>query len=81
MQVAELHRLLDVFLRAGHVRRAAEEHREPDQAADQEENAGETDLGEGVGASMENLRHRRLGSASGAESRRKSQPSPTCTTL
>ena len=60
MEMAELHRLLDVLLGARHVRRATEKHREPDQASDQQENACETDLGQGVGASMENLRHRRL---------------------
>src|SRR4030095_5410984 len=59
--MAELHRLLDVFLRARDVRRAAEEHGESNQAADEQQNAGKTDLGKGVGASVENLRHRRLG--------------------
>src|SRR6185503_787146 len=65
MEMAELHRLLDVLLRTGHVRGAAKEHREPDQPSDQQEDARETDLGKGVGASMENLGHRRLGSGAG----------------
>jgi len=61
MEMAELNRLLDVLLRAGHVLRPAEEHGKPNQASNQQKNAGETDLGQGVGATMENLRHRRLG--------------------
>ena len=58
--MAELHRLLDVLVGAGHVGGAPEQHGEQDQASDQHENAGETDLGEGIGAAMEDLRHRRL---------------------
>ena len=57
MQVAELHRLLDVLIGAGDVRRAAEQHRQPDETSDQDKNAGETDFGKGVGASMEDLGH------------------------
>ncbi len=58
VQVAELNRLLDVFLGARHVGRAAEHHDEPDEAPAQEEKTDKTDLGEGIGAAMEDLRHR-----------------------
>jgi hypothetical protein len=80
MEMTELHRLLDVLLRTGHVRRPAEEHGKPDQPSNQQENAGETDLGQGVGATMENLRHRRLGVA-GRSGRGVEASRPTCTML
>ena len=60
MEMAELHRLLDVLVGAGDVRGAPEQHGEQDQTRRRAGEAGETDLGEGVGAAMEDLRHRRL---------------------
>src|SRR5687767_8776807 len=60
MRVAELEGLLDGFAGAGHVRRAPEDHDEPDDAARQEKYAGNTDFGEGVGAAMKDLGHRVL---------------------
>ena len=80
VEVAELHRLFDVFLRARHVGRAAQEHRKPNQAPDQQENAGETDFGQCVGATMEDLRHRRLVEWLARRTRRKASRT-TCTML
>jgi hypothetical protein len=60
MEMTELNRLLDVLVRARDVRRASEHHGDADQAAHQQDDASETDLGKRVGTSMENLGHRRL---------------------
>jgi hypothetical protein len=57
MEVAELDGLLDVLVRAGDVRRAADEHGAQDQTRNQHERAGKTELGNGIGAAMEDLRH------------------------
>ncbi len=61
MQVAELHRLLDEFVRAGDVVTSGpapspSRIRLPTAI----KNAGKTELREGVGAATENLRHRML---------------------
>ena len=60
MSVAELKWLLDEFAGAGDVGRATEDHDQADDTACQEERADNTDLCEGVGASMKDLRHRML---------------------
>ncbi len=46
--------------------------------ADQDEHAGETDLGKGVGAAMEDLRHRLMGWLTGGVPK---EPVPICTTI
>jgi len=60
MRVAELERLLDEFVGARHVRRAPEDHDEPDDTARQEKYAGNTEFRQGIGAAMKDLRHRML---------------------
>ena len=60
MEMAELHRLLDVLVRPGDVGRTPEEHGEQDQPCNQRERTGETELGKRISAAMEDLRHRRL---------------------
>ena len=60
VRVAELNRLLDVFVRSCDVRRAAEHHEQRDQTTDEKEQAAETGLGEEVCAAIEDLRHREL---------------------
>ena len=61
VNVAELHGLLDVLVRAGHIRRATDQHSQQDQACGQHERAGETELGNGIGAATEDLRHLLMG--------------------
>ena len=60
VRVAELNRLLDVFVRSCDVRRAAENHQERDDSTDKKEQAGETGLGKEVCAAIEDLRHREM---------------------
>ena len=60
VQVRELDGLLAIFLGTRHVRRASNGHCEAEQSPHEEENADNTDLREGVGAAMEDLRHRML---------------------
>ena len=60
VEVAELDGLLDELVRTGHVRRASEHHRDQDQSADQRQHAEQTELRKGIGASLEDLRHRML---------------------
>ena len=57
MKMAELHGLLDVFVGARHVGGAPDHHGDQDQACHQHEHAGETELGNRIGAAMEDLRH------------------------
>ena len=60
VQVAELERLLDELIGAGHIRRAPDHHDQADEPAYQEKNADNTDLRDDIGAAVENLRHRML---------------------
>src|SRR5687767_4173898 len=57
MAVAELHRLLDVLVGARDVRRAGDENCRKNQAGEEEQEAGETKLREGIGAATEDLGH------------------------
>ena len=60
MQVTELHGLLDVLVGARHIGGAPDQHGDQDRPAGQHEHAGETELGKGIGAAVEDLGHRRL---------------------
>ena len=60
MRVTELQRLLDELLRAGDIGAAANDYQKADQAAGQKKPSDNTDLREGIGARLKNLRHRML---------------------
>jgi hypothetical protein len=60
VKVAELNRLLDDFVLACGIRRAADCHGQQNQAPDQGQHTEETELGKGIGAAVEDLRHRLL---------------------
>ena len=61
VDMAELHGLLDVLVGAGHIRGATNQHGQQDETCGQHECAGETELGDGIGAAMEDLRHLLMG--------------------
>src|SRR5687767_4125209 len=63
MAMAELHRLLDVLVRACDVIRTRDENGRENQAADDDQQPGKTELRKRVRAATENLRHWMLGGA------------------
>ena len=60
MGVAELNRLLDVFVGPRDVAGPPEDHQKPDETTDEEEKPCEAGLGEEIGAAIEDLGHREL---------------------
>ena len=61
VDVAELNRLLEELVGAGHIRGATKQHGQQDETCGQHQCAGETELGNGIGAAMEDLRHLLMG--------------------
>jgi len=57
MGVAELQGLFDEFLRAGRVAGPLERHCQPEEQADKDDEAEETNSRKGIGAAFEYLRH------------------------
>src|SRR3954462_10314926 len=90
--MAELNRLLHVFVRSCHVRRATDHHGQQDESSRQRQEAEKTDLGKGIRAATEDLRHRLAERSEeaksltemrlrGRERGKPARPVPTCTTV
>lgn len=60
VEMAELKRLLDEFVGAGHVAGTPEHDEEAGESTGQQEQADNTDFREGIGAAMKDLRHQTL---------------------